>query len=89
MISRKPINRLLQGDVGSGKTAVALFGAFLAAKNGHQSVILVPTEILANQHFEPITKLFNGSENLIIKLTNQTPTSERNKIVAEITHKIY
>ena len=54
------MNRLVQGDVGSGKTMVAMFGAFLAAKNGYQSAIIAPTEILAKQHFETAKKLIKN-----------------------------
>ena len=51
MTSKKPMNRLLQGDVGSGKTVVAVLGAVLAVENGGQAAIMVPTEILGEQHF--------------------------------------
>ncbi len=52
MTSKKPMNRLLQGDVGSGKTVVAILAAVLAVENGGQAAMMVPTEILAGQHYE-------------------------------------
>lgn len=52
----KPMNRLIQGDVGSGKTIISIFGIYLAYLNGFQSVLMAPTEILAQQHYETIKK---------------------------------
>ncbi|MBQ7060844.1 MAG: ATP-dependent DNA helicase RecG [Clostridia bacterium] len=58
MASPKPMSRLIQGDVGSGKTVLALYAMFIAAKNGYQSVLMAPTEILAEQHFAQLSRIF-------------------------------
>ena len=57
----KPMNRLLQGDVGSGKTVVALIAAYKAVKSGYQAAIMAPTAILATQHLESFTSLLEGT----------------------------
>jgi len=67
LASGNPMNRLLEGDVGSGKTAIAAYAAFLAAKNGAQATYMAPTEILARQHFESFFKLL-GSSNIRVGL---------------------
>jgi len=65
-----PMNRLLEGDVGSGKTAVAACAAYIVAKNGAQAAYMTPTEILARQHFDGFCKLFAGTNTKIGLLTS-------------------
>jgi ATP-dependent DNA helicase RecG len=60
MCSQKQMSRLLQGDVGSGKTIVTLFAMLLAVENGYQAALMAPTEILADQHYQNISKLLDG-----------------------------
>lgn len=71
MASETPMNRLLQGDVGAGKTMVAALSAFVAAKAGFQTTIMAPTEVLATQHAESLSKTF-GKELNIALLTGST-----------------
>ena len=74
------MNRLLQGDVGSGKTIVALMCMLLAIDNGCQACIMAPTEILAQQHFQSIHKLVNDDFVSVSILTGSTPKKDRKKI---------
>ncbi|HEY4788863.1 MAG TPA: ATP-dependent DNA helicase RecG, partial [Bacteroidales bacterium] len=76
----KQMNRLLQGDVGSGKTLVALMTMLMAAANGFQSCLMAPTEILANQHFKTISGQIEGLELNVCLLTGSTGKSARAKI---------
>lgn len=76
------MNRLLQGDVGSGKTIVALMAMLIALDNGFQSCLMAPTEILANQHFNGLTELAKELNINIKILTGSTKTSQR-KIIHE------
>ena len=78
--SGKQMNRLLQGDVGSGKTVVALMSMLIAVDNGYQACIMAPTEILANQHYEAISKMLSGLPVTVGLLTGSTPKSERNSL---------
>jgi ATP-dependent DNA helicase RecG len=80
--SNAQMNRLLQGDVGSGKTIVALMCMLLAKDNGFQSCLMAPTEILANQHYNGISELAKELNINIKILTGSTKTSER-KIIHE------
>ncbi len=80
--SGKQMNRLLQGDVGSGKTLVAFMCMLMAADNGYQSCIMAPTEILANQHAETISKLVEGIGLNVALLTGSVKGSKR-KIILE------
>ena len=63
MFRREPMARLLQGDVGSGKTVVAAAAMLAAVRAGHQTVLMAPTEVLASQHFETFQRLFAGEEH--------------------------
>ncbi len=71
------MNRLLQGDVGSGKTLVALMSMLIAMDNGFQSCLMAPTEILAQQHFQSVSKFLQGMNIEIGLLTGSTKTKER------------
>ncbi len=84
LVSGKQMNRLMQGDVGSGKTVVALSIILLALDNGMQSCFMVPTEILAQQHFQSIKELVNGLGLNISLLTSSTKNAERKKILSGI-----
>ena len=77
------MNRLLQGDVGSGKTLVALMSMLLAGDNGYQSCMMAPTEILARQHYASISKMLQGTpcQGRVAVLTGSTKTRERREIL--------
>jgi len=79
--SGKQMNRLLQGDVGSGKTIVALLMMLIAADNGFQSVLMAPTEILAQQHFNSITELIGDLPICVKLLTGSSKTKERREVL--------
>lgn len=83
---KKPIqmNRLLQGDVGSGKTMVALLSMLLAMDNGYQSCLMAPTEILATQHYNGIAELLKNTAIKVRLLTGSTKASERKILHQEL-----
>ena len=76
------MNRLLQGDVGSGKTIVALLSMLLAIDNGFQACMMAPTEILARQHYAGITELLKDMPIRVELLTGSVKTAGRKKILA-------
>lgn len=78
------MNRLLQGDVGSGKTIVALLSMLLAADNGYQSCLMAPTEILAQQHYTGLSSLLKDMPVRIEILTGSTKTKKRREILAAL-----
>lgn len=82
--SPRPMNRLLQGDVGSGKTVVALSAMLLAAENGYQSALMAPTEILAEQHFITFGKLLKSLGVKTAILTSSTKAAAKKKILKEL-----
>ena len=83
-LSGKQMNRLLQGDVGSGKTIVALLTALMAMDNGFQASIMAPTEILAQQHFESISQLVKGMGIEVALLTGSVKGKTRKYILENL-----
>jgi ATP-dependent DNA helicase RecG len=85
----QPMNRLLQGDVGSGKTIVALMAALVAMENGFQVAFMAPTEILAEQHFITIRRLLEQSRFRMALLTGTTAGKKRRELQAELSGGSY
>ncbi len=85
--SGKQMNRLLQGDVGSGKTLVALMSMLIAIDNGYQACIMAPTEILATQHYQTITTMLKGMDIKIRLLTGSSARSLRKEISESLLDK--
>ncbi|MDD3074787.1 MAG: ATP-dependent DNA helicase RecG, partial [Eubacteriales bacterium] len=79
-----PMNRLLQGDVGSGKTAVAAHALFTSALNGYKAVLMVPTEIVARQHFNSLMRVAEGHEFRVHLLTGSTKKVQRQIIQGDL-----
>ena len=84
MESTKPMNRLLQGDVGSGKTVVALYAALLTVANKLQAAIMAPTEVLANQHFISMERYLKNSNVKRTLLTGGLTGLDRSKLLRQI-----
>ena len=79
-----PMNRLVQGDVGSGKTMVAAAAAYLAANNHHQAALMAPTEILAEQHYQSLSKIFAPLGLRVALLTGSMKEKEKRQIREQI-----
>jgi ATP-dependent DNA helicase RecG len=84
MLRREPMHRLLQGDVGAGKTIVALLAAIVAMENGLQVAFMAPTEILAGQHYGNIARLLAASRFRVDLLTGSTPGLQKHTLLANI-----
>ena len=84
MCSATPMNRLLQGDVGAGKTIVALLAAIVAMENGLQVAFMAPTEILANQHYSNVARLLAASRFRVDLLTGSTPGLQKHTITSHV-----
>lgn len=78
------MNRLLQGDVGSGKTIVAFMSMFIALDNGFQACLMAPTEILSGQHYNGFVELSKNMNTSILLLTGSTSTSKKRKILEKL-----
>ncbi|GAB4157200.1 MAG: ATP-dependent DNA helicase RecG [Planctomycetota bacterium] len=85
MTSSYPMNRLLQGDVGSGKTAVALCAALLTVANKQQAAMLVPTDVLAQQHYSTVEEALRNSKVRIALLTGSMSAYDRDRVRASLS----
>lgn len=85
MGAAQPMNRLLQGDVGSGKTIVAVMALLCAIQSGYQGTIMVPTEILAEQHAYNLTEMLKRLNLNVVLLKSELPKKEREAVLAAIT----
>ncbi|MGB7343763.1 MAG: ATP-dependent DNA helicase RecG [Pirellulaceae bacterium] len=79
-----PMNRLLQGDVGSGKTVVAIYAMMLAVANDHQAVLMAPTEVLARQHYRTLTQTLAGSRVRVGLLCGSLTVSQRRDVLQKL-----
>jgi ATP-dependent DNA helicase RecG len=82
--SQEHMHRLLQGDVGSGKTIVAAIALYAVVSEGLQGALMVPTEILAEQHMESLTDVFSETDVKVGLLTSSTKTAERRQILVDL-----
>ncbi len=86
MAENHPMNRLIQGDVGSGKTAIAQVCAYIAYINGAQTAVMAPTDVLATQHYKSFSELFAGTGVRVVLLKGSMPAKEKRevkKLIAE------
>lgn len=84
MMGSEAMNRLIQGDVGSGKTAVAAAVIYNAVKNGYQAAMMAPTEILATQHYESLSKMLEGAGVRCALLTGSTKAKDKRAIKSDL-----
>lgn len=84
LVGNRRMNRLLQGDVGSGKTIVAIVAIYINFLGGYQSAMMAPTEILATQHYETVKKFFHGMDIKVTLLTGRMRASEKKKIYDQL-----
>ena len=84
LVQPNPMQRLLMGDVGAGKTVVALYAMLRAVEHDHQAALMAPTETLAEQHFATLGKLITGEPVTIALLTGSTPARRREDILAKL-----
>ncbi len=84
MATTRPMNRLLQGDVGSGKTIVAVYAMLLAVAHGAQAVLMAPTEILARQHASTLKRMLAASEVRVVELVGGLAAAERSRTLLQI-----
>ncbi len=87
LVQMKPMNRLIQGDVGCGKTLVAWISASFVIDNGYQACVMVPTEILAEQHFKNAIKTFENTNVKIGLMTGSLKKSEKDKVMSQLAHQ--
>ncbi len=85
LTSPVPSNRLIQGDVGSGKTVVALYAMLLAVADGHQAALMAPTELLAEQHFASISRMLSGSRVRVALLTASITGEARDELLISLS----
>ncbi len=84
LLKTTPQNRLLQGDVGSGKTVVAAAAAYYSAKNGYKTALMAPTELLCRQHYKTLSTLLRGTEIDVLILSASVKGNERRDVLARL-----
>ena len=87
MSSNKPMNRLLQGDVGSGKTVVSIWAQVICVQNGYQSALMAPTEILSEQHYRTVLKFLKPLGVKVARISSSVKKEEKKKLLSLIRNK--